>query len=299
MSGVPQWVTTILCPLLGTLISNALALAPTYAVLEVRAKKDIGKLNPIPFALLLNSQLGWTIYGVFIRDFFIFFSNAPPLIFTFLLSLTVIHALERGPQNGKAEKLLRMKVEKIMLISALFWLAIVFICAFVIKAADSFIVVLLVGIAASLSTLLFLSAPLACVVETIKTKDSASLFFPTIAISLLNSALWFVYGLIALNSPIVYAPNGIGFVLCAFELIIIKIYPPQSKGFDAQVAEDTYHEIRRLTVEVNNVAEETYRNFRKMTVTARRPSMAGIDEEGAEPKDTTDQSAPLPQHVDV
>ena len=43
-SSVPGWVTTLFCPLLGTLISNAVGLAPVRAVLDARKNKKLGLL---------------------------------------------------------------------------------------------------------------------------------------------------------------------------------------------------------------------------------------------------------------
>jgi hypothetical protein len=142
----PGWLTTLFCPLLGAIISNAVGLAPVRAVLEARRKQNLGfcfsfyfslfllilfsyvtstylkltkslieksssitmirKLNnvfsyaslgalsPIPFALIVNCCLGWTMYGVFKGDYYIFFSNCFSLIVGIALCLTAIHILE-------------------------------------------------------------------------------------------------------------------------------------------------------------------------------------------------------------
>lgn len=38
----PGWLTTLFCPMLGVLISNAVGLAPVRAVLEARKRQELG-----------------------------------------------------------------------------------------------------------------------------------------------------------------------------------------------------------------------------------------------------------------
>ena len=44
-SSAPGWLTTLFCPLLGVIISNAVGMAPVKAVLEARQKKKLGNEN--------------------------------------------------------------------------------------------------------------------------------------------------------------------------------------------------------------------------------------------------------------
>lgn len=55
----------------------------------------LGVLSPIPFALIVNSCVGWVMYGVFKGDYFIFFSNCFSLLVGIALSLTAVHILEK------------------------------------------------------------------------------------------------------------------------------------------------------------------------------------------------------------
>jgi hypothetical protein len=40
----------------------------------------IGELNPLPFALLVNAMLGWTIYSLLLKDYYLFIASSFPLI---------------------------------------------------------------------------------------------------------------------------------------------------------------------------------------------------------------------------
>lgn len=50
-----SWLTTVFCPLLGVIISNARGMAPVKALIVARKNKKLGKslrfLQPIPIAM--------------------------------------------------------------------------------------------------------------------------------------------------------------------------------------------------------------------------------------------------------
>ena len=103
-------IANLVCPLLGVILSNAMALAPTQALMKAREQKELGDLNPIPFSLIINSQLGWTLYGLLLHNSYIFFSSAIPLVVSFIMSLTAIHLLER-PGHSSHEERTRIIIE--------------------------------------------------------------------------------------------------------------------------------------------------------------------------------------------
>ena len=91
-------------------------------------------MSPIPFALITNNCVGWTIYAILNGDYFIFMSNCFSMILGFGLCLTALHILEHT-DNGEnpRDQLLRLKVEGILMISSSFWLTIVFITCLVLR----------------------------------------------------------------------------------------------------------------------------------------------------------------------
>ena len=293
MSGA-SWTTSILCPLLGAILCNAMALAPFKAVIDARKKKDLGDLNPFPFALIMNSQLGWTIYGAVQSDVYIFFSSAPPFVLGAVLCMTAIHVLERGVQHEKREKLMRLRLEYVMFASVTFWLTAIFVISIVLKNADRATAAMIVGISSDISSLLYYGAPLATVAEVIRTKDSSSLFVPAIVISAINCILWFFYGLLGVQSALIYVPNIIGILLCVGELIVRGIYPAKSKSFEEKLAEETVEEVatrvRTLTEDFTTrvrTATEDFGSRVRSTSEAfgahgRRASMTTIPEESGE-----------------
>ena len=245
-SSASAWVTTIFCPLLGVILCNATAIAPYKAVVEARKKKDLGDLNPFSFALIMNSQLGWILYAVLTRDYFIFLSSCFPFMLGVILCMTAIHILERGVQHDSREKVLRLRLEYVMFCSMCYWMLMVFITCFILVPKYHSLSVLIVGISSDISGLLYYAAPLSTIAEVIRMKDSSSLFAPVIIISAINCTLWFFYGLFGVQSALIYIPNAMGITLCVIELIIRAIYPAPSKSFAEKLAESTAEDLSAM-----------------------------------------------------
>ena len=271
-----------------------MAIAPFKAVIDARKKKDLGELNPFPFALIMNSQLGWTIYGAVQADIYIFFSSAIPFVLGAVLCMTAIHVLERGVQHEKREKVMRLRLEYVMFASVTYWLTVVFVISIVLKSADKSTAALIVGISSDISSLLYYGAPLATVADVIRTKDSSSLFVPAIVISAINCILWFFYGLLGVHSALIYVPNVIGIILCVGELIVRGIYPAPKKSFEEKLAEETVEEVatrvRTLTEDFSTRVRTATEDFGTRIRSAseaigarvRRASMTTIPEEPGE-----------------
>ena len=245
------WVTKIFCPLLGMILCNATAIAPYKAVIDARKKKDLGDLNPFPFALIVNSQLGWILYAVLTRDYFIFLSSCFPFILGVILCMTAIHILERGVQHDSREKLLRLRLEYVLFSSMCYWMLMIFITCFILSPQNLSFSILIVGISSDISSLLYCAAPLSTIAEVIRTKDSSSLFTPSILISAVNSALWFLYGYFGVHSALIYIPNVIGVILCVIELIVRAIYPASAKSFAQKVAESTADDLSAFADDIS------------------------------------------------
>jgi solute carrier family 50 protein (sugar transporter) len=62
--------------------ANLMFSAPYRDVRKAAEAGTLGDLNPTPWAFMLGNCVGWIIYSMLIRNFFVFFAN----IFAFLLS---------------------------------------------------------------------------------------------------------------------------------------------------------------------------------------------------------------------
>jgi hypothetical protein len=186
-----------------------------------------GPLNPIPFALITNCCLGWTIYAVLNGDYFIFMSNCFPLVFGMVLCLTAVHILEQSDgKMSSRDQIIRLRVEGILVFCASLWIAVSFITGFILRADKYFeLRVFFVGLLCDISTLLFYAAPLVNISEVIKMQDASSLYAPAITVNLFSSVLWFFYGLMGVKEVVVWVPSAAGILLCVIELFICCYYP--------------------------------------------------------------------------
>merc|ERR1711871_894119 len=67
----------LLCPSLGVILSNALFLSPSRAVLGAMRSGQIGSLNAFPYTLMTLASFQWTCYGFCIKNGYIVASNLP------------------------------------------------------------------------------------------------------------------------------------------------------------------------------------------------------------------------------
>ena len=251
------WITTIFCPLLGVLIDNAEGWAPVWALLQARKNKKLGEslvsakyypnsvnyeiaapnsilicflkgpLNPIPFALITNMCLGWTIYAVLKGDYFIFMSNCFPVILGIVLCLTAVHILEHtDSKSNPKDQIIRLRVEAILVSCASFWMTVSLVIGLILKDEKHHeFKTLFVGALCDVCTLVFYAAPLTNLAEVIEKKDSSTLYAPAIGVNLSSAILWFLYGFLGINEAVVWIPSAMGIIICLFQLYICWYYP--------------------------------------------------------------------------
>ena len=73
-------------------------------------------------------------------------------------------------------------------------------------------------------SVMYCSAPLASVLEVIRTRDTKSLPFYLILATVLMTASWCCYGLI-IGDTFVIVPNLLGFTIATFQLLLFAILP--------------------------------------------------------------------------
>lgn len=120
--------STILCPLLAVLFSNASCLSLMPRVLQARIRPSIGDLDPIYFISLLSNGLGWSLYGCFATDQFIFWANAGTFLFNLyyvLVLLTVLSSTTSPESSGTVQR----NTERSFMAMASFWMLVGLLCA--------------------------------------------------------------------------------------------------------------------------------------------------------------------------
>ena len=132
----------------------------------------------------------------------------------------------RTENSSSHEDSIRIKIESILLLSASFWIFIIFVTGIVMKAPQyTETSITIVGAFCIISSLVFYGAPLINMMEIVRLKDSSSLYAPALCVNGISCFLWFFYGLIGINAVIVWLPNIIGLLLVCVELAMCCIYP--------------------------------------------------------------------------
>ncbi|GFH16846.1 bidirectional sugar transporter SWEET, partial [Haematococcus lacustris] len=91
------------------------------------------------------------------------------------------------------------------------------------------IIAFLMGYQAVGVLLLYYSAPLSTLAEVLRTRSAASLHAPLSAMSCVNGSLWVAYGL-AVGDAFIWAPNAVGAVFGALQLLLLAIFPRTSSA---------------------------------------------------------------------
>lgn len=93
--------------------------SPLKEVLSARARSDLGALNPVPWVTAYMSCVGWTIYGCFKRDVFVFLANAPGMCLGLFFSITAISLLATRGTAGDRKTILFLEASIVG--GLLFW----------------------------------------------------------------------------------------------------------------------------------------------------------------------------------
>ena len=77
-------------PACGAVLANGMFLASWPAVAQARTSKQLGALNPLPFAFTFANCLGWLHYGFVCRNHYVFWSNALGCVLGLLYTTTAL-----------------------------------------------------------------------------------------------------------------------------------------------------------------------------------------------------------------
>ena len=189
-------------PALGTVIANVMFLSPLVAVLGHRRIGSLGELNPLPFPLIFANCLGWLAYSFVLRDYYVFFSNAPGCLLGLYFTLSAI---------GLAGRRERVRLESITMvivgIMVLTGLVTVILPVENPPFPDGFRKTYIGGVAVAM-LVMYYAAPLSVLYHVIATRSAAALNTPLALASLANSLLWTAYG-IAISDLFILCPNAV------------------------------------------------------------------------------------------
>ena len=91
MLSTSEIILEYVCPAAGTVTSTLMFSAPYLDALKATSETgQMGDLNPTCWAFMLGNCFGWVCYSMFIRNFFLFFANAPGLILSVWLNIVAV-----------------------------------------------------------------------------------------------------------------------------------------------------------------------------------------------------------------
>jgi solute carrier family 50 (sugar transporter) len=214
--------------------------SPLRAILQVRKAGSLGSLNPIPFGItghtsavlpllffLVMNCIGWVMYGILRRDYFIFFSNIPGLVLGLFYSLSSISALSIS--GSEKDLSLRLTLETLLIGSVFVWGMVGMIVGVSLPPELFESGIVTIGFLGCGCGLAYYISFLTTMAEIVRTKDSSTLYFPTLLTNLTNATLWVVYGS-AIQDPVIWLPNLLGAALSVLQIALYFIYYPRQKS---------------------------------------------------------------------
>ena len=220
-------IATTVVPACGAVLANGMFLASWPAVAQARTSKQLGALNPLPFAFTFANCLGWLHYGFVCRNHYVFWSNALGCVLGLLYTTTAL-------KLGCPDVVERVAVGGLV----------IHICAAYatgLRLASPAKRKLCAGLVANFILLCYYAAPLSTVAavvrsarikcrggsaghwlicaQVVRSRDASSISGPLVLVNAGNGLLWTVYGA-AVEDALVWAPNLAGVALAAAQLAL-------------------------------------------------------------------------------
>lgn len=93
-----------ICPALGIITGNIMCASPYKDLKKAVESGELGDLNPTPWAFMLGDCLGWTAYGIMMKNPWIFFGNMPGLLMSVWYNLGAVKVIYLNFHREKMRK---------------------------------------------------------------------------------------------------------------------------------------------------------------------------------------------------
>jgi solute carrier family 50 protein (sugar transporter) len=132
---------------------------------------------------------------------------------------------------------------------------------------------LVVGIVCGTFAMSYFASPMTTMLEVIKQRDASSLYPPMVIANIVNCFCWVVYGLMALDDPIIYGQNGAGMALNVVNLVLVMVFPrTRANALVQQEAEKK--KIKAGVVDSDSTSSEVVTQADGAAATANTPPAA-------------------------
>ncbi|KAL7501108.1 hypothetical protein ACHAWT_010859 [Skeletonema menzelii] len=239
-------------PTIGCILSTLTFSAPIKSLLMAIKSGSLGSLNCTPWVFMTGNTIGWLAYSFITLDLFVFFANAPGLLISIWLNtgamklqyyeeLVKRSAAENRSRDGDDDAISvqtakidccqqltshELKVLQIVLV----WIIILSTTSLIPVSNEE--MKFIVGVAVNINLIFFYAAPLSTIASVIRTKNSASIHFWTMAMNTSNAFFWCVYSL-AIQDYYILIPNGLGFLFGLVQVALYQCFPRSEEVIDA------------------------------------------------------------------
>lgn len=189
---------------------------------------------------MTGNCFGWLAYAYYSGDPFVLASNIPGIIISFWLNAgasKLQYYAEAGSElrNDESRTIIVTSQDRLMLGVLSVWMT-VLVCVGWLGIGNGREKEI-IGILVNINLLFFYGAPLQTIKTVVAEKRSDSIHTPTMILNCINAGFWGAYG-IAINSPVIYGPNGVGFFLGLSQAVLCCMYPKNSSPQPSSVDVD-------------------------------------------------------------
>eukprot|EP00668_Euglena_longa_P006600 GGOE01007894.1.p1 GENE.GGOE01007894.1~~GGOE01007894.1.p1 ORF type:complete len:330 (+),score=89.53 GGOE01007894.1:52-990(+) len=220
MAGV---VTAYVLPSIGVVLSGALYVSSLPTVRRAVRQRALETLDATTLAMQFINSLMWLRYAVLVGDPFVWWSNAPGLLLTAYYVAALLF-LSGGKGDGRLPRL----IARIVGVGGSYLLIEVMAFAFLLH--DARVVQLIAGLSTNVWLAGMYLAPVLNVARAVRERSAAAFVVPLVIVTLLNSCMWFGYGLLACGDPFIYVPNVVGLVAALVQLGVILLFWGKKSG---------------------------------------------------------------------
>ena len=176
--------SSLVFPVLGVVLSNALYLSPAPAVMRASSAGNLGSLNPIPLALMVVSTFAWMCYALAVPNGFIVASNLPGAVAAVgFVSIT----LPLIPADAvSTRRAVGLALTGGATVSLLLWSYLIF------ARVEHETLVFVLGAHGSTICVLLFASPLSTLREVLVTSNAVSIYGPLTAAQCANCTMWTV-----------------------------------------------------------------------------------------------------------
>lgn len=200
----------------GILTSLAIYLADWSKVVKVVKDNNIGHYNALPNTMNFIKSFAWALYGLVVKDYFIFFSCLVGMNICMYYCLSIYHLTTFKTQ--KTICLMLLVSQSVLLITAA-------ISLFVIVPfdPDRSLAKRISGSTGIVTLLLYFIVPLLKIKQVIQLRDASSISSSLAITTGLSCIVWGSYGF-ALNDKFIFISNIFGIFTVILQIGVVMFY---------------------------------------------------------------------------